>query len=180
MLIFGCYGRMVNKKGFHVLLSAFKKLREKDIEAELIIGGSGPELGSLKSLAVELRLKEKVKFIGWIKDVESFLNNIDIFVLPSLDEPFGIAVLEAMAMGKPIVSTRSQGPNETLNDKNAYLSEVNNIDSLFKGLISAARNKTEREAKTVQALADYKDHYAKEIVVPMFLKLYEQVVADQK
>jgi glycosyltransferase involved in cell wall biosynthesis len=180
VLIFGCYGRMVNKKGFHVLLSAFKKLREKDIEAELIIGGSGPELGSLKSLAVELRLKEKVKFIGWIKDVESFLNNIDIFVLPSLDEPFGIAVLEAMAMGKPIVSTRSQGPNETLNDKNAYLSEVNNIDSLFKGLISAARNKTEREAKTVQALADYKDHYAKEIVVPMFLKLYEQVVADQK
>ncbi len=112
--------------------------------------------------------------------MESFLNNIDIFVLPSLDEPFGIAVLEAMAMGKPIVSTRSQGPSEILNNKNAYLSEVNNIDSLFKGLISAARNKTEREAKTVQALADYKDHYAKEIVVPMFLKLYEQVVADQK
>jgi glycosyltransferase involved in cell wall biosynthesis len=180
VLVLGCYGRMVNKKGFHVLLNAFKKHIKKDGKTKLIIGGDGPELESLKSLSEKLEVSEHVKFIGWVKDVESFLNTIDVFVLPSLDEPFGIAVLEAMAMGKPIVATRSQGPREILNNKNAYLSEVNNIDSLFQKLASAARNKTEREAKAVQALADYKDLYAKEVVVAKFLKLYEQVIADQE
>jgi len=178
--IFACYGRMVNKKGFHIILSAFKKLTETDIKAELIIGGDGPEMANLKSQSEDFRLGNRVKFIGWIKDVESFLKTIDIFVLPSLDEPFGIAVLEAMAMGKTIISTKSQGPSEILNNKNAYLSEVNNIDSLSQKMISAARNKAERETKAVQALADYKDFYAKDIVVPKFLNLYEQVVADQK
>ncbi len=179
-LVLGCYGRMVNKKGFHVLLEAFKKLIINDEKAELIIGGDGPEIASLKSLSENLGLREHVKFIGWVKGVESFLKKIDIFILPSLDEPFGIAVLEAMAMGKPIVSTRSQGPSEILNNKNAYLTEVNNIESLFQGMVSAAGSKIEREAKARQALFDYKKFYAKEIIVPKFLKLYEQVIKEQK
>jgi glycosyltransferase involved in cell wall biosynthesis len=180
VLVFGCYGRMVSKKGFHVLLRSFKKYLMEEVSAKLIIGGDGPEIASLKSLSEKLGLSEHVKFIGWVKDVEAFLNMIDIFVLPSLDEPFGIAVLEAMAVGRPIVSTRSQGPSEILNIKNAYLTEVNNIDSLFRGMLSAAGNKGERETKAEQSLADYKEFYAKEIVVPKFLKLYEQVIADQK
>ena len=179
-LVLGCYGRMVNKKGFHILLEAFKKLTKNDAKAELIIGGDGPEIASLKALSENLGLRERVKFIGWVKDVESFLKKIDIFVLPSLDEPFGIAVLEAMAMGKPVVSTRSQGPSEILNNKNAYLTEVNNIESLFQGMISAAGSKIERETKARQALADYKKFYAKEIILPKFLKLYEQVITEQK
>lgn len=83
----------------------------------LIIGGDGPEMANLKFQSEDLRLGDRVKFIGWIKDVKSFLKRIDIFVLPSLDEPFGIAVLEERAMGKTIVSTKSQGPKEILNNK---------------------------------------------------------------
>jgi len=171
MLVFGCYGRMVNKKGFHIILSAFKKLTETDIKAELIIGGDGPEMANLKSQSEDLRLGDRVKFIGWIKDVESFLKTIDIFVLPSLDEPFGIAVLEAMAMGKTIISTKSQGPREILNNKNAYLVEINDVNSLLQGMILAAREKIDREKKARQALSDYKEFYAKEIIVPKFLNL---------
>jgi len=179
-LVFACYGRMVNKKGFHIVLNAFKKLTKSEIKATLVIGGDGPELTNLKRLCEELELGEQVKFVGWIKDVGSFLKSIDIFVLPSLDEPFGIAVLEAMAMGKPIISTKSQGPREILNKDNAYLAEVNDIDSLFQAMICAAKNNMDREEKATQALSDFKDFYAKDIVVPKFLKLYEQIVADQQ
>lgn len=175
-LVFGCYGRMVNKKGFHVLLPAFKKLLAKGVKAELVIGGDGSELVKLKSLSENLGLSGHVKFVGWIKDVESFLRTIDVFVLPSLDEPFGIAVLEAMAMGKPIVSTKSQGPKEILNNNNAYLAEINDVNSLFKSMILVAGRKEEREAKAVQALNNYKNFYAKEVVVPRFLNLYEKIV----
>jgi len=138
VLIFGCYGRMVNKKGFHIVLDAFKNFTETDIKAELIIGGDGPEMASLKYQSEALGLGGHVKFIGWIKDVETFLKTIDIFVLPSIDEPFGIAVLEAMAIGKTIISTKSQGPREILNNKNAYLVEINDVNSLLQGMIFAA------------------------------------------
>ena len=179
-LVYACYGRMVNKKGFHVALSAFKKLTETKIKATLLIGGDGPELENLKGLCKELGLAEQVKFVGWIKHIEKFLKNVDVFVLPSLDEPFGIVVLEAMAMGKPIISTKSQGPREILNKENAYLAEINNVESLFEALLSAAKNPADREKKARQALSDYKEFYAKEVVVPKFLKLYEQIIAGQK
>jgi len=174
--IFACYGRMVNKKGFHIILNAFKKFTETDIKAELIIGGDGPEMANLKSQSEDLGLGDRVKFVGWIKDVETFLKTIDVFVLPSLDEPFGIAVLEAMAMGKTIISTKSQGPREILNNKNAYLVEINDANSLLQGMILAAREKIDSEKKARQALSDYKEFYAKEIIVPKFLKLYEQII----
>jgi len=174
--IFACYGRMVNKKGFHIILNAFKKFTETNIKAELIIGGDGPEMARLKSQSEDLGLGSRVKFVGWIKDVETFLKTIDVFVLPSLDEPFGIAVLEAMAMGKTIISTKSQGPREILNDNNAYLVEINDVDSLFQGMILAAREKIESEKKANQALSDYKEFYAKEIVVPKFLRLYKKII----
>jgi len=174
--VFACYGRMVNKKGFHIILDAFKKLTETDVKAELIIGGDGPEMANLKSQSEGLGLSSRVKFIGWIKDVEAFLKIVDIFVLPSLDEPFGIAVLEAMAMGKTIIATKSQGPKEILNNENAYLVEINDVNSLLQGMVFAAGEKTDREKKARQALSDYKEFYAKEIIVPKFLKLYEQII----
>ena len=179
-LVFACYGRMVHKKGFHVVLNAFKKLTEINIKATLHIGGDGPESKNLKRLCKELGLAEQVKFVGWIKDIETFLKSVEVFVLPSLDEAFGIAVLEAMAMGKPIISTKSQGPREILNKENAYLAEINNVESLFEVMLSAANDNVSREKKAMRALSDYKEFYAKKVVVPKFLKLYEQVVADQK
>jgi len=180
LLVYACYGRMVTKKGFHIVLDAFKMLIKKNIRATLLIGGSGPELQKLKSQCVELGLARHVKFVGWIKDIESFLEEADIFVLPSLDEPFGIAVLEAMAMGKPIVSTKSQGPKEVLNNDNAYLSEINDINSLSNAMLLAASDKIDRTKKATQALNDYKNFYSKDVIVPKFIKLYENILADSQ
>lgn len=179
-LLFGCYGRMVNKKGFHLVLPAFKKLLEAGVKASLVIGGDGPELSNLENLSAQLKLQDDVKFIGWVDDVAEFLETADVFVLPSLDEPFGIAVLEAMAMGKPIVSSKSQGPKEILNNENAYLAELNDVGSLFRAMLSAAKDKPEREDKARQALVDYKTFYDKEVVLPKFLNLYEKVATKIK
>ena len=62
-----------------------------------------------------------MQFLGHRNDIPNLIKNADLFVLPSLREPFGIIVLEAMAMGTPIIATRSEGPMEVLDDNSAIL-----------------------------------------------------------
>ena len=94
-------GRFVKKKGFDTLLEAFASLR-KESNVKLTIGGDGPERNALKQLAMDLDISDKVEFVGWVEDVAEFLSGSDLFVLPSREEPFGIVILEAMAVGIPL------------------------------------------------------------------------------
>lgn len=85
----------------HVLLKAFRRFLDEGNRAALHIGGDGPERKHLQQLAVTLELGRNVKFHGWVDDTGSFIKRSDVMVLPSLDEPFGIVVLEVMAKGRP-------------------------------------------------------------------------------
>jgi len=173
--VFVAYGRMVEKKGFDVLLRAFARLRENGVVARLIIGGDGEERDSLHALTRELGLSSDVEFAGWINDISAFLDRGSIFVLPSLDEPFGIVVIEAMARGKPIVSTRTQGPREVLNDDIAYLAEVGDAESLAVAMQRAAEDEQDRLEKAKAALSRFKTRYAKEVVIPKQIQIYESL-----
>lgn len=173
--VFVAYGRMVEKKGFDVLLRAFARLRENGVVARLIIGGDGEERDSLHALTRELGLSSDVEFAGWINDISAFLDRGSIFVLPSLDEPFGIVVIEAMARGKPIVSTRTQGPREVLNDDIAYLAEVGDAESLAVAMQRAAEDERDRLEKAKAALSRFKTRYAREVVIPKQIQIYESL-----
>ena len=125
-------GRFVKKKGFDTLLEAFALLREEELNIKLTIGGDGPERKALKKLAEDLDICHRVEFIGWVEDVTEYLKGSDLFVLPSRDEPFGIVILEAMAAGIPIVTTKTQGPLEILDKKNEPIDTVSVVDVLTK------------------------------------------------
>jgi glycosyltransferase involved in cell wall biosynthesis len=114
--VIGALGRFVHKKGFHVLIAALRHLREASVPFRAIIGGSGVEADSLQQLADEYRLDEVVAFPGWQDDKTAFFDAIDVFCLPSLHEPFGIVVLEAMAQALPVIATDSEGPTEIVSD----------------------------------------------------------------
>ena len=109
-------------------------LHDRGLSAKIILGGDGPEKSALEKLAADLDINDSVTFSGWVDDVPDFLAQGPIFVLPSLDEPFGIVVLEAMAQGKIIVSTRSQGPREILDDTTAYLCPTDDPTALADAL----------------------------------------------
>jgi glycosyltransferase involved in cell wall biosynthesis len=113
-------GRLHTVKGFDILFKALRQLHDLGHRAQLIIGGSGPEKDSLLKLRDELRLQEDVEFAGWIDDTQRFLDRGDIYVLSSRTESFGISLLEAMARGLPIVSTKCQGPSQLLTDSQAW------------------------------------------------------------
>ena len=89
-------------------------LRDKGVEFQAVIGGTGEEEVELKKQAARLDLENIISFPGWVSDARSFLKTIDIFCLPSRHEPFGIVLLEAMASKLPIIATDSEGPREIL------------------------------------------------------------------
>ena len=168
------YGRMVKKKGFDVLLRAFRKVLDLGIVTKLVIGGDGPEISKLLQLSNELKLENNVEFKGWVEDVNALLNDADLFVLPSLDEPFGIAILEAMAKGVPIISTKTKGPIEILDDQTALLVNVNDMDDLAEKMCLAANNKKAIQERAERALIKFKNKYARDSVVPQLVNLYKQ------
>src|SRR5580658_2785438 len=106
---FGIAARMVQEKDHFTLLRAFALVANEIPQAELQIAGDGPLRGRLESFAEELNLDNRVKFLGALPDTPQFLSQLDIFVLSSLNEGLPLALLEAMAAGLPVVSTRAGG-----------------------------------------------------------------------
>jgi glycosyltransferase involved in cell wall biosynthesis len=92
---------------------------------ELVIGGDGNELPKLKETAMRLGLSSRCRFLGMLTRVQvrEALRSADVFVLPSLGETFGIVLGEAMACGKPVISTRCGGPEFVVTQETGLLVE---------------------------------------------------------
>ena len=115
-VVIGTLGRLHDNKGIDVMLRAFAQLRDRDVAARLRIAGDGPERPALRAMATDLGLDNQVEFTGWVSPAADYLATLDLFVLPSRVEPFGLVVAEAMAAGAPVIASRIDGPKEILKD----------------------------------------------------------------
>jgi glycosyltransferase involved in cell wall biosynthesis len=107
-----CVANFRRQKGHDVLLTAFADVARKLPDAQLILVGDGPLRQTVNEQTQALRLTSRVRFEGEVSDVWSLLAEADVFALPSHFEPLGLAALEAMAAGLPIVATRVGGLHE--------------------------------------------------------------------
>ncbi len=171
------YGRLVPKKGFDLLLRALREIVAEGIDATLVLGGDGPERGRLQALAQSLEVATRVRQAGWIGDVTAALDAADAFVLPSLDEPFGIAVLEALARGVPIIATATRGPVEILDGSCAILVPSGDAGALAAAIRALAFDPGAARERAAAGLARYRDTYSVESVVPRIVALYERVAS---
>jgi glycosyltransferase involved in cell wall biosynthesis len=171
-------GRFVEKKGFDVLLAALAQLRRRGIALPpVLLGGDGPLRAELEALSRRLGLADLVQFGGWQADAAAFLDRGTLFVLPSLDEPFGIAVLEAMARGVPVIATRTQGPREVLDENTAWLVPPGDRDALAVAIADALCRPDEARARATRAGAAFRGRYAADAVVPELIAVYGAVSA---
>ncbi len=111
-MIIGTAAVLEERKGHRFLLEAAALLKREGYSLNYWFAGEGSQRETLQAQAVKLGLGENISFLGFIPEIQKFLSQIDIFVLPSLYEGLGISVLEAMAAGKPVVVTRVGGLSE--------------------------------------------------------------------
>ena len=108
-LVIGGLGRLDSVKGFSDLIDAVSILVKNDHKVQLKIGGTGFEEDNLKAQVKRLQLEPHVEFLCFVSDKAKFFNQLDLFVIPSTNEPFGIIALEAMKFGIPTIATQVGG-----------------------------------------------------------------------
>ncbi len=107
--VVGTAGPLEAVKGFPFFLGAAARVLATGREVEFLIAGAGPEESNLRRLARELGINDKITFVPNLLDFDDALAAMDVFVLPSLQQGIGTIMLDAMAMGRPVIATRVGG-----------------------------------------------------------------------
>lgn len=157
------------------VIYTFNKIK-KSIPSKLLLVGDGPERHMAEELCRELGIFEETRFLGKQQDMEDIYAIADLFLLPSEYESFGLAALEAMAAGTPVVATNAGGiPEIITHGKNGYLSEVGDVEKMSHQAISILDNH--------QALKTFSEEARKQAerfdihnIVPKYEELYQQVL----
>lgn len=136
--IFAAVGRLEPQKNFPMLIKAFSDFHKKEKDYKLVIYGEGKERGNIENLIRKLNLENAVSLPGRNRDVLNCINDCSAFILSSDYEGMPNALIEAICMGMPVISTDcpSGGPRELIhNGENGLLIEVNNVEAMKKAMI---------------------------------------------
>jgi len=180
-----CLSRIDTNKGHDMLLHAFARVLEQVPDAYLIIGGGSPkpkprELGvfdMMKKIIAEHGMEERIRFAGYVPDnlMVPYYQHADLFVMPSLFEPFGMTTQEAMACGTPVIASKYGGIRSVItNGENGILTDPKNLDE-FSG--EMVRLLTDREWRNNIGKAGYElitTHYSWEVMAERHLEFYSR------
>lgn len=157
------------------VIEVFYKVQQK-IASKLILVGDGPERYSCEKLVRELQICDKVIFIGKVRDTAHVLELSDVFLLPSETESFGLAALEAMAVGVPVISSNTGGiPEVNIHGETGFLSNVGDTDDMAKNTLAILKDDLELKQFKDRAL-QRSHHFDIEKILPMYEAVYNQLV----
>jgi L-malate glycosyltransferase len=182
------FKKVIAPNGERILLHAsnFRKIKRvedvvqifynvnKELPSRLLFVGDGPERQSAEQLCRKLNVCDQVQFVGKQEQMEDILAIADLFLLPSEYESFGLAALEAMAAGVPVVSTNVGGLSEIIvPGVTGYMSNVRDIESMTSQALEILRNDDVLKAFKIRA-ADHAKKYDIHNIVPLYERLYEK------
>ncbi|MGA1796100.1 MAG: glycosyltransferase family 4 protein [bacterium] len=176
-LVVGTVGRHVKVKGHEVLLAAFRRILEKRPDALLCLLGDGPLKEDLERIAREWEIMDRVRFIPWETDPRPVMSLYDIFVFPSLNEGMGRALVEAMAMAKPVIATRTGGiPDLVQEGVNGILVPPGDESSLADAMLTLAERpwRMQRMGEMSETLAE---RFSLRVMMDRIERLYGSLLA---
>jgi len=112
--LIGAVGRLASVKNIEFLIRCFARVAEKNTKLDLILVGDGPERTKLELLAQNLGFRQKIHFLGWRRDLRHIYGGLDMVALTSVNEGTPVAMIEALASGRPVVATSVGGVPEVL------------------------------------------------------------------
>ena len=151
----------------------------RSMSARLLMIGDGPERGKAMSLANELNISGRVSFLGSFPRVEDVLAIADLFLLPSIKESFGLAALEAMSCGVPVIASRTGGvPEVVIDNKTGYLLPEKDTTAMSNAAIKLLTNpelhKQFSQAARERAVTVFSEHN----VTPSYYRAYERALRN--
>jgi N-acetyl-alpha-D-glucosaminyl L-malate synthase BshA len=159
------------------VVRVFARIR-RAMPATLLMVGDGPDRSDAEKEAAELDVAADVKFLGRLEHVASMLQCTDLFLLPSQSESFGLAALEAMACGAPVVATRAGGLPEVITDGvSGILEPVGSVEAMGRRAVDLLRDRTAHRAMRTAAIEAAKA-FSADRIVPMYESLYKEVLGE--
>ena len=182
------FRKVIAPNGERILLHAsnFRKIKRvqdvvqifynvnKEVPSKLLFVGDGPERQTAEELSRKLNVCDEVQFVGKQEQMEDILAIADLFLLPSEYESFGLAALEAMAAGVPVVASNAGGLSEIIvPGVTGYMANVKDVDSMTNYALEILRNNDTLKAFKIRA-ADHAKKYDISVIVPLYEKLYQR------
>lgn len=147
-------------------------LVRKQIPCRLLLLGSGSGLESLRPMIFEQGLQDEVFFVGKSRNVDPYIASGDLFLLPSAQESFGLAALEAMAYGVPVIAAHAGGLPELIeHGKNGYLAPIGDVDKMAEYAVHLLTHDNEY-TQFSEAAIKRAEHFTVDKIVPQYEALY--------
>jgi N-acetyl-alpha-D-glucosaminyl L-malate synthase BshA len=187
------FKKVIAPDGERILLHAsnFRKIKRvqdvvkifynvhKELPSKLLFVGDGPERATAEQLCRQLKVCDDVRFVGKQEQMEDILAIADLFLLTSEYESFGLAALEAMAAGMPVISTNAGGlPEIMIQGVVGYMGDVGDVETLSSYAIDILQNE-ERLQQFKTAAAAHAYNFDIKTIVPLYEKLYEEVLSGE-
>jgi glycosyltransferase involved in cell wall biosynthesis len=178
--VIGIVSRVYPGKGHEYLIKAMPMILKAYPAAKLRIIGTGVLLAEMKALALSLNLDSSVEFKGFVDNLYSELNKLDIFVLPSLSEGFPLCIMEAMAMGIPVAATPVGGiPELIVHEKTGVLFDTRNPDSLAETVIKLLADFNKTKLMGLRGKEKVINEFSPEVYVKNLDSLYQDLLVEK-
>ena len=175
-LLLGMVCRLIEQKGIPYALQAFAQIADQFPMAHMVIAGDGVLRAELEALAGSLEIGKRVHFLGWRTDTPRVFAALDVFLMPSLWEGFGLVLLEAMAQGVPVVgSAVSAIPEVVAEGETGLLCPPGDADCLAAALATLLADPERRAALGAAGRARLESHFNPDRMVDETLAVYERV-----
>lgn len=171
-------GRLTISKGADYLLRSAKKVVEVMPEAKFIFVGKGEMIKELINLSIDLDIAENIVFTGWLShtEVDNAYKQADLFVMPSIAEPFGLTALEAMRNGTPVLISKQSGVSEVI--QNCLKVDFWDIDAMANKILSVLKYEPLKETLQENGYHDV-EHLTWKTQTSKIINIYKNLLKNE-
>lgn len=178
MLLVGAVARLIPQKGIQYFIKAISELKAEFPDVRFVVIGDGPYRIHLEEKARSAGLSGYLYFAGFRSDIPQVLSDLDIFVLPTLEEGFPVSVIEAMAAGKPVVASAVGGLLELVTDDTGILIPPGNSKQLRKALSVLLTNPSLGRKMGITGRQRVEKYFSVQTMAGKYAGLYERMVDE--